>query len=352
MAPPRPLRYVDFAWRAFIRPTCEEQKAPLWSCPECERVNNFACRLACFCGYRPGKSHEDKAWHAYRKAQAVPRPNSKPARARPEREETAWDKKRGAKGKGKGKDKEADGEVEKMRAQLARLERDSVPIERLRLAIEASQGLSAQDLLKEVVSQGVADKPRKPPRHEHEAERRKNTAQRKLDKTTETLAGFAAELAALQERIRTAEARLEKETADLELAKQEQNQVRIDQLVSESNNSLVCVAPPELAGDEAFEQARKRFEADVAALQEAKARASQNTGMQDVGQGPPADRPPRGRQPAADVVPQPSSEADLLKAGLEPAMAKRTAEQLAEQYREASENKARERSRTRSRSRG
>ena len=73
--PRGPLRYDSLSRIAFIQPTIDAQKAPTWSCRDCYRDSNFACRLACFCGFRPGKSHEDKAWHAYRKAQAVPLPN-------------------------------------------------------------------------------------------------------------------------------------------------------------------------------------------------------------------------------------------------------------------------------------
>ena len=348
MAQQRPLRYDAFARLAYVRPTIDAQKAPLWSCPECYKDGNHACRLACACGYRPGKSHEDKAWHAYRKAQAVPLPN--PNRwAKPGPAGNAWERQRGAKAKGKEKAQEAtSGEVAKMRAQIAKLERDCVPIERLRLAIEASQGISAEALLLEVSgNQGGGEKlPRKPPKHNVDAERRTSRAQKKVDKTTKTLADQAAELAKMQEAMRVTEAKLALETADLELAKQEQKQVCIDQLAVDNDSSLLCVAPPDLAGDEAFEQARKRFAAEVASIQEAKARANQNRGMQDVGAGPPLDSPPGGK-PATILLQQPSSEADLLKAGLEPEMAKHTAEQLAELHRAAGG-----RGRSRSRSRG
>ena len=167
-----------------------------------------------------------------------------------------------------------------------------------------------------------------------------------MDKSTKALADFAEEMAKLQESIRATEAKLVLETAELELAKQEQKQVRIEQLAIDSDNSVLCVAPPDLAGDEAFEQARKRFAAEVASLQEAKAKAIHARDMRDVGPSRPLASPSVG-QLAADLPPQPSSEADLLRAGLDPAVAKHTAEQLADQYRAAGG-----RGRSRSRSRG
>ena len=344
------LPYEVFSRKAFIKPTSQEEKYPLWSCPDCDREENFACRLACFCGYRPGKSHEDKAWHAHRKAQAVPNPWRSPQRQWPAWSEgNAWQKPRSSRRhRGGEKNQEApDGEMAKLRAQLAKLERDSVPIERLRSAIEASEGISAQDLLKEFSgSQGGGPKQRKPPRHELEAERRKNAAARKVEKTTQKLAQSTAELAKLQESIRETEAKLAAETAELEQAKLDQKQMRIDQLTIEDNSSLVCVAPPDLAGDTAYEQARERFAAEVASIQAAKAQAAQETGMRDVGPHRHRDSPP-ATLPAADPVPQPFSEADLLKAGLAPDSAKHTAAQLAEQFQAAGG-----RGRSRSRSRG
>ena len=213
--------------------------------------------------------------------------------------------------------------------------------------IEASQGISAEDLLKEVSGNqaGGEKPPRKPPKHAVDAERRTKRAQTKVDKSTKALADFAEELAKLQESIRATEAKLVLETAELELAKQEQKQVRIEQLAIDSDNSVLCVAPPDLAGDEAFEQARKRFAAEVASLQEAKAKATLERDMRDVGPSPPLAIPVG--QLAADLPPQPSSEADLLRAGLDPAVAKHTAERLADQYRAAGG-----RGRSRSRSRG
>ena len=166
-----------------------------------------------------------------------------------------------------------------------------------------------------------------------------------MDKSTKALADFAEEMAKLQESIRATEAKLELEKAELELAKQEQKQVHIEQLAVESDNSVLCVAPPDLAGDEAFEQARRRFAAEVASLQEAKAKANQERDMQDVGPSPPLASP-LGGQPAANLLPQPSSEADLLRAGLDPEVAKHTAEQLADQY-SAAGGRGRSRSRSR-----
>jgi len=345
--PSGPLRYDSLSRIAFIRPTIDAQKAPTWSCRDCYRDSNFACRLACFCGFRPGKSHEDKAWQAYRKAQAVPLPNSNRSLVKAGPPGNAWEKPRGAKAKAKDKAQEAPSkEMATMRAQIAKLERDTVPIESLRLAIAATQGLSAADLLKELSANRGEEKPlRKPPKHSTEAERRTKKAQTRVDKSTKGMEDLAADIAKLQEARQALETKLAEETKELELAKQEQKQVRIDQLAIDSDDAFLCVAPADLAGDEAFEQARKLFAAEVTRIQEAKAKANQDREMRDVGPSLPLDSPPV-RRPAANQLPQPSSEEDLLKAGLDPQVAKHTAEQLADQHRAAG---GRERSRSRSR---
>ena len=98
---------------------------------------------------------------------------------------------------------------------------------------------------------------------------------------------------------------------------------------------MLCIAPAGLEGDADFEQARKAFAETVGKIQEERAKATRDEAMRDEDAGAPLGVPP-AREPVGGVeLPQPSTEEDLLKAGLEPEVAKRTAEQLADQHREA-----------------
>ena len=116
MSARKPLRYDALSRLKYLEPRLPSQKLPAWSCPVCPKDNNFACRLECACGHRPGKSHEDKAWQSYRKGLAVPLPNHGQAKTGPAG--NAWERQGGASNKGKVKPREPPSKADKEWAKL------------------------------------------------------------------------------------------------------------------------------------------------------------------------------------------------------------------------------------------
>ena len=265
------LKRADFARIPYVRPTLPEQKSPEWSCPSCRVNGNHACRLACRCGHRPGKDHEEKAWVAHRKALAVPLP--KGGRKAGVANAPPWAK--GRKGDGEKSAPGMLGQVNKLRADLARALKEvkevkkqaagSVTIERLRELVDAGGDICGAYLLKEV--EVVEEKPpaeRRPPKHSIEAEWCTKKAQTKLEKAEAQKADLDTQIAAFEAQRAEVVVKIAEAKVELETAKQEQRETHVAEL--KKADDIICVVPEGLEEHAAFLDAKKLFEENLRAI--------------------------------------------------------------------------------------